>query len=537
MELAQALDAIKKSIAQGNLEEAYNQLVALLDSSEDYAELADIARVNQADLYQLKAQTLKGTISPEDARLTTNQLADKALLLIRQLETGKVFFEEEIKPTSRKALRYYIIGGIVALVSAFLVWQFWDYKKSQDTCPVFSQTAELKVMILPFKQTGTQAGGDPAFDIMDDLNDLIEQTPGLRVRALADVNEQYNIDQDYPNSAQAVEIAQGCNVQMLVWGKVNQFGRRSKDYTVDVRYRLIDAGGVRYAGDTTINRLLAVTEEANWTSDVRAISRLLYMVLANQLQVPIAANILQELGTGATARLESDTLAPPVDTSTSFVLADYYIMKNEKDSAIAQYNKVLAYFPENSTALTKRGALYFQKEDYKAAARDLGAVTSCSENTADALQKTRIKAYLESEQPEKAKKELETARENKSLDGAWLNEATSKVRDSLSALKVRRDQMERMATKTSSTKVRVSAAKANLGLGETESALMYANEALKKDPKNLEAVQIAVDAQLQRGDTAKAASTIREAERAGADVKNIHFTPIRKEPLQDRKQR
>lgn len=537
MELAQALDAIKKSITQGNLEEAYNQLVVLLDSnSEDYAELADIARVNQADLYQLKSQTLKGTISSEDARLATNQLADKALLLIRQLETGKVYFEEEIKPTSRKALRYYIIGGIVALVIAFLVWQFWDYKQSQDSCPVFSQTAELKVMILPFKQTGTETGGDPAFDIMDDLNDLIDQTPGLRVRALADVNEQYNIDQDYPNSAQAVEIARGCNVQMLVWGKVNQFGRRSKDYTVDVRYRLLDAGGVRYAGDTTINRLLKVTEEANWTSDVRAISRLLYMVLANQLQVQIAANILQELDSEAAARLEADTLAAPVDTSTSFVLADYYIMKNEKDSAIAQYNKVLTYYPDNSTALTKRGALFFQKEDYTAAARDLEAVTSCSENTANALQKTRIKAYLESAQPEKANKELESARENKTLDGAWLNETTSKVRDSLSALKTRRDQMERIASKTTDTKVKVSVAKANLGLGETESALKHAKEALKADPKNLEAVQIAVDAQLQNGDTAKAASTIKAAERAGADVKKIYFVPIRKEPLPDRKQ-
>ena len=498
------------------------------DSEESYAELANIARVNQADLFQLKAQVLKGTIAADDARLTTNQLADKALQLIRQVETGKVFFEEEIKPTSKKALRYYIIGGVVTLAAAFLVWFFWDYKKQKDSCPVFSETADLKVMILPFKQTGTESAGDPAFDIMDGLNDLIDKTPGLRVRALADVHEQYPIEQDYPNSAQAVEIARNCSVQMLVWGKVRQSGSSSQDYSLDVRYRLLDAGGVHYAGDTTINRLLAVTEEANWVSDARAVSRLLYMVLANQLQVRIAANFLNELNPAAS--LDADTLMP-VDTSTSFVLADYYIMKNEKDSAIAVYDRVLEYYPDNVTALKKRGALYFRKEDYSAAARDLEAVCKADPKSADALRKTRVKAYLKSEQPEKAKQELESARKDKSEDGAWLNEKTREVQDSTAALKARRDKMEKMANW--STTAKVGAAKANLGLGETDNALKYAKDALRKDPRNLDAVQIAVDAQLQKGDTAKASSILKEAERAGANVKKIFFTPIRKKPLQE----
>jgi tetratricopeptide (TPR) repeat protein len=533
MERAQTLDAIKKSITQGNLEEAYDQLVTLLDSSEDYAELADIARVNQADLYQLKAQTLKGTISTDDARLTSNKLADNALQLIRQVETGKVLFEEDIKPTSSKALRYYIVGGIVTLAIAMLVWQFWGNNSQEDSCPVFSDTAELKVVILPFKQTGTEMGGDPAFDIMDGLEDLIAQTPGLRVRAVADVYEKYDINQDYPNSAKAVEIAQNCNVQMLVWGKVKKFGNKSEDYILDVRYRLLDAGGVRYAGDTTLNRLLEVTEEANWTNDVRAISRLLYMVLANQLQVPIAANILEEVNPSATAGLDS---LPPVDTSTSFVLADYYIMKNEMDSAIVQYDKVLAVYPDNPTALTKRGALYYRKKDYSAAARDFGAIKVSDTKTTTALQKTRIKAYLESAQPDKAQKELDSARKTKSLDGAWLDGKTSEVQDSMEALKSRRDEMERKASRTANSKDRVGAAKANLGLGKTDNALKYANQALRSDPKNQEAIQIVVDAQLQKGDTAKAAATIKAAERAGADVKKIFFIPPKKAPLPDRKQ-
>jgi len=193
----------------------------------------------------------------------------------------------------------------------------------------------------------------------------------------------------------------------------------------------------------------------------------------------------------------------------------------------------LAYYPDNVTALTKRGALYFRYKEYAAAARDLEAASGGDAQTAGALQETRIKAYLKSAQPEKAKKELESARENKALDGAWLNKKTTEVQDSVNALKARRDEMERKAAQSRDPNVRVGAAKANLGLGETESALKYAGQALRTDPKNLEAIQITVDAQLQEGDTAKAAKTLKAAERAGVNIKKIFFTPARKEPLLD----
>ena len=534
MELSQALVAIKQQISQGDLEEGYEQLVKLLDAYAHYAELAEIARVNQADLYQLKSQTLKGTIDPDDARLATNQLTDKALQIIRQLETGKVLFPEDIKPTSSKAWRYYIAGGIVTLALAAVVW--WFLGAAEDDCPAFSKTAELKVMILPFKQTGKEKGQvEPETDIMDGLNDLIDKTSGLRERAIADVDENFDIDKDYPNSAQAVEIAQHCGAQMLVWGKVNQSG--VNDYTVDVRYRLLDAGGVRYAGDTTISRLLEVTKEASWTTDVKAITRLLYMVLANQMRVPIAADVLREMAPLTTAALSPDTVPAMVDTSTSLVLADYHIRNKNYDAAIAEYDKVLEYDPANATARTKRGALLFQKEDYSGAARDLEVVKTEDQKTANAIQKTRIQALLKSNQPEKANREVQSALRDKHMDGAWLDQAKREIQDSTRALQRRRDLLEQQVTRTHAMDARVGAAKANLGLGETAEALRYAKDALKTDPKNLEAVKVAVEAHLQSGDTVSAAKTIKTAERAGANVKAIPFEPIKKRiPLTDKQQ-
>lgn len=535
MEFVQSLAAIKQLIGQGNLEEAYNQLVLLLETTADYAELADIARVNQADLYQLKAQNLKGTIAPEDARLASNQLADKALQIVRQLETGKIMFEENIKPHSSKAWRYYVIGGMVTLAAAMVLWLVFGKNAPEDECPAFSKTAELKVMILPFKQTGKDHNGDPAIDIMDGLNDLIDQTPGLRVRAIADVNEHYDIDKDYPNSAQAMEIARHCNAQMLVWGKVKQFN--DKEYILDVRYRLLDAGGVRSAGDTTISRLLAVTEEGGWIRDVRAINRLLYMVLANQMQAPIAASILEEFHAKAAAAVSADSM-PLIDTSTSFILADRYIMNKQTEAAIAEYDKVLQYYPSNATALKKRGALLLQREDFTAAAQDLEAVTQGDQKVSGALRAALIEALLGSNQPEKAKKEVESARKDQTLDGTWLEQKSQEIQDSTVALQERRDLMERRAaTKARDLSARVGAARANLGLGETDDALRYAKDALRIDPKNIEAVQVAVEAHLQKGDTAKATQTIERAARAGATVKTIQqLQSIRTRVLPEKKE-
>lgn len=537
MELSQNLGAIKQLISQGNLEEAYTQLVKLLDAYAHYGELADIARVNQADLYQLKAQTLKGVISPDDARLASNQLADKALQLVRQLETGKTSFEEEIKPTSSKAWRYYLAGGIIALTGAILIWQLFGGKQGTPyKCPEFSETAELKVMILPFKQTGNTKEAEPEFDILDGLDKLIEKTPGLYEKAMVDVNESYDIDENYPNSAQAADIARNCDVQMVVWGKVNQ--STGKDYTVDVRYRLLDAGGVRYAGDTTISSLLTVTKEASWTRDVKAITRLLYLVLANRMQVQIAANILEEFDPVTKVSTGADSLTF-IDTSTSLVLADYYIQKNETDKAIAQYDKVLTQNPNHSLALTKRGALLLKKQEYSAAARDLEAANAASPDApTSALQKARVEAYLKSGQPEKARHEIEAVRkDDKQRDGAWLETKTREIIDSTQALKERRDNMERLAAKRpGDVNLSVSVAKANLGLGNNDKAIKYATQALKRDPDNTKAVEVAAEAHLQNGDTAKAMETIKTAERAGVNVKTIKLAPIRQLALPQKKE-
>ncbi|MBL7775921.1 MAG: tetratricopeptide repeat protein, partial [Saprospiraceae bacterium] len=153
--------------------------------------------------------------------------------------------------------------------------------------------------------------------------------------------------------------------------------------------------------------------------------------------------------------------------------------------------------------------------------------------TSTALRKARIQAMLESAQPDKARQELEAGRDAGQLDSNWVQQKAREVQDSTRTLKARRDQMERKAATTNNPTDQLVAAKANLGLGETSGALKYATQVLRNNPRNTEAVQIAVDAQIQQGDTAKAIKIINQATRSGASLKSVQLPVIQKAPLPD----
>ena len=106
-------ESVKQSIAEGRLEEALQSLVNLLESNPNAGELVQAARVNQADLYQLKAQMIKGTVSNDEARLINNQVADNALLILGRFQQGKTTLTDPVPVHEHKnAWRYFAVGGL-----------------------------------------------------------------------------------------------------------------------------------------------------------------------------------------------------------------------------------------------------------------------------------------------------------------------------------------------------------------------------------------------------------------------------------------
>ena len=270
MEIQQVTASIEKLIAQGQLEQALDQLVALLNSDPKYAELAQIAKINQGDLYQIKSQVLKNTISNDEARLANNQIADHVLQITRQLNAGQLNLEKQ--PTRSQAWRYYVAGGIVTLAGVFLIWKF-VFAGPRD-CPRYSANTNYRVLILPFRQTGENKNSDPAVEIADGLNVLISKTPNLKNIASAEVKASYT--GDYPSPQMAEEIAEQCGVQMIVWGKINQTS--DENYKLDVRYRLLNGGKVYVEGDTSVNNLLKNKDQGQLIRDLQSIYEMLYIV-------------------------------------------------------------------------------------------------------------------------------------------------------------------------------------------------------------------------------------------------------------------
>ncbi len=511
-------ESVKQSIAEGRLEEALQSLVNLLESNPNAGELVQAARVNQADLYQLKAQMIKGTVSNDEARLINNQVADNALLILGRFQQGKTTLTDPVPVHEHKnAWRYFAVGGSVTLIAAFVVWNVVVRKSNKAVCPSFGNNASLRVLILPMRQTGTLQNEEPELEIMDGLNKYIGKTPGLS--AIADVNENYDIEDNYPNPEEAAAIARQCNAQMIVWGRFNQ--NAPNNYRLDVQYKLLDAAGVRAGGDTTINRLLTVTDEGEWTHDAAAVVRLLYAVIANQANVRIASEVLDEL-----TKPDMKMSANAIDTTINLVLADAYIMKGEPEKAVVIFDQILNVYPGQKTALTKRGALLFEQKDFVGAARDLEAAAPDPKSIDPHLQEIRIEAYLKSGQTEKAGQDIETMQEKGVKDDVWINTKKEELLNvSTKLLQELKPLNELAASPKASDKTRIKAGRANLATGDNTKAIKNANNILDHNPKSSEAIALKVEALVAKGDTGLALDLLRQAQKAGVALQELELAP------------
>lgn len=522
MDASQTLPLVKQLIGEGNIEQALEQLVVLLDSDPKYSELAQAARVNQGELYQVKAQILKSTIAPEDARLTTNKVADNVLQIVARLEAGKLTLgETEAKPSRAQAWRYYIAGGIVTLAFAVIIWQI--VQKNREGCPQFSPDTKYRVMILPFKQTGDKNNFEPEFEIADGLNTLISKTP--RLVADADVNQGYDIDKNYPSFSEATEIARNCGVQMIVWGKINK--NSDTDYKLDVFYKLLDGGNVLATGDTTLSNLLKINDEGRQLSmEAVVVTKLLYIKLANQAQVPITTGLFADMK--APAETAMHTAADTSWMFTMLALAENFQNNKQDDKAIDTYNKVLEIFPENQEARQKRGALLYKQGEYAAATLDLNLAAPDVAKAGTDLLKIRSDAAIKSSNPAQAMEDLNQLRQSSKSEEPWLKEKFEEVRDTVTALNKRLDKIERKAKiKPGDAKAQLDAGKVNANLGHTDQAINFADKVLKTNPQNIAAHELKIDALLAKGDSAGVEKAIITAEKSGVNTKSIErWRPI-----------
>jgi tetratricopeptide (TPR) repeat protein len=521
MKATEIITSSKQLIGQGDIEQAIESLVAFLESDSKYAELAQVCRINQADLYQNKAQVLKGIISNDDARLVTNQVTDNVYQVLNRLEAGKTtLVDAEIanpntEPTSEVKWKYYIVGGIGALTIAVLAYLFFFKKPEKSvSCPDFGKNVTFKALIIPLKQTGDEkTAAEPEVDIMVELNKLLEKSGSNAIS-----NIKPNFTEGYPTPEQAAALAKECEAQMIVYG-------RNNGGVLDIEFKVYDEGGVYIKGDSSFNQLLVGQNQGKYTQSAVEVARYLFTIISNKVRQPIAA---VDLPTIMGLIPSNSVLADPavksngqemnkLDTAMIFAIAENQVLSKDYKSALINYKSVLEVAPSNKTALKNVGILTYKTGDFETSSRNLEAAIPDASTASPEILKLRTEAHLKNGQVDKAEKDLEVIKEKSTeKDKVWI-EATQKTLDSDKvALKEELKQAEKKSKqKPKDSKSSSGVAHINQRLGAYEEAIKYAKKVQKNQPQSVDAMTVLIDANMSKGDSVAVRNVIEQARKAG----------------------
>ena len=529
MDISSILNSIRMAVGQGELERALDEFVAFLEKDNKYDELLNTIRINQGNFRETKSQVLKGTISVSDARQANNVVTDNLLMVADMVERGDLSFSEKPTASAVKKIRwqYFAIGGLVALLGAFIYWKY--FLESNQECPKWGKGPSFNVMILPFKTLGkADAKAQPQIVLMDLLNGFSEKNA---IAADIRVNGSYDIEKTYPSPTEAVALAQNCAAQMIIWGKINQ--KADENYTIDVKYKLLDEGGVKMTGDTSITRLLSSEKEGGFSEDIERVSRFLFVVIANRLQrSDVALKIMEQSLSSMVAPAGTGTktgLVAEADTSLYSQMAYTYANAGKHEEAIEAYSKVLAANPQNWSAMKNRGIARFAAKDFEGAAIDLQAAQAVAKEpeTADILQ-IQTEANLKSNRLEEAKTSLENYQKTRGSVDKWTINQKEEYEKRLAIAEKERNKSEIAANKTpDDTKANLRAATSNLKLGDGKKATQFADRTLKKHPKNVEAWTVKIEAANHENGPEAAQKVVEEAASNGVQARDIvKFKPI-----------
>lgn len=534
MEQSRALAQIEAFIGEGDTEKALEQLLLLLGSQPELAELNQTVRIIQADYFQIKSQALRGTITADNERTAYNQIRDKLLGVVNSIKGNKTT-ADSTSVAPKQAWRYYAAGGVVALAVVFLLMNVLNGKK--EACPSFGRQIRQRVMILPFKKTDSSNQAEQEILLSTAFNELVLKDN--KQFAEADVNQAYDINKNYPNPSEAAVIGRECGVEIVVWGTTGA----TKD-VIEVRYRVVKPAALAMYRDTSripdyLYSIKDLGMEGVLKGDVQSVARMLYLVAimqegSNDMAVQ-ALNNLQPIAMNADGLTKSAAISA-IDTTTILLNAEALLqIPSKQDSALQLFNQVLAVYPENYRALRGRGLYFLKERDYTSAVHDLHIAQPDPAKVDPTTLRIRTDAYLKGGWPEMARRDLEQIKKDTSAktNKAWIKDREQKITDSIHVYEVRLEQAKSAAVKTPGKNVeaKIKIAKANIALGKPDEAVKYSESVNLTNPQNTKAIEATLEAYTQKVDLQKAQETIDKAERRGVDTKSVKYRPDAVQPL------
>ncbi len=529
MEKSSLIREVKQLIGEAELEAALDKLAAFLEKDDRYAGLGRTALHLRAEYRKTARDETRGVLSREDAKLSYNQLTDKLLSLLDDLEEGRT--GSSIAGKRKKGLPLIAAGALaVLLIGGFFGYRYFAQpsataefvEEGVKACPDFGAGKRFNILLLPFFDYRKQDLAAHHVAIGQSLIDFCRQQ---QIKASARI---YQLDPtDYPiDDARVAAIGEDCkDARLLIWGTAE--AESEDEQIVQARYRFLNLGEkfafakLQYAGDSsidTVRSISSIATEGALTAGIRQSILLLFGLIAHETQ-NFDASI---------AALEASDVQAIPDSSTQLLrgmmLADNYLAKKDSAKALTAYDEVLEMHPNYSFARNNRALLLFRKGDYEAAAEDLSVhLGNKPEDTQARI--ARSAAYLKAEQLDKAKADLEEAKKSGAKDQLIRKqeiELKEKIREQKS---IKTKAEERLRLDPDNVQALQAQAEASRKLGEYDDASEAARRILERDPGNAEAYRTLFQTYQAAGQYDKLKEAASAARRSGVAPEVLSVLP------------
>ncbi len=499
MSKEQLISTVRTQVGKGQTLEALQVLLNFLEGERKYRRLADIAHLAQAQLLETKTEARKGLISNAEADRVFNRVRQTIFDLLGDLEQNNLRPDRyEIEPDTTSKRQLWVLWSIlgVLLVGVAAALYFFVFQSNTNTiplnkpvadCPVFEPASEFHIMLLPFR---TFRGDDQgtAVSILQRLRSLakdyqLNTTPAL----FSNVEEAHQIVLP-PSREQAERIARECNSQLVVWGIDEPIGNTGQTL-INAEYS--------YTGPPDrfeFTQIMLSDDEVLDT--VQMISSIaLQGSLTTQ---PIEQIVLTFFGISAFSQKNYQAVIEELEAGkdTTFIgnlmLADSYYAQGEEDMAITKYDTVLARHPEYPLARNNRGVLLYNQKKYLEAIEDFNVKLEMSPQDTSIL-KARAKAYLKTDQLEKANRDYLKVRDLAPQNKSILERIREVELEKQSRMESVREASTNIRSNLNVTDALVQRSAALRSLGEDERAIADARAAIRNEPANPEPYAVLVE--------------------------------------------
>lgn len=533
MDKAQLISEVKELLGNAETEKALGRLTDFLRSSPEYKDLYSLALQARARFRKAQQDEIQGLASSEQTKLSYNQATRQALQVVEWLEAGNLkpdaSFTEEARPA-----RWPWAAGAVALVLLLAGgWYFWNRSQQAQpggaqtaNCQIddpFPETSQFNILLRPFQALAGEGSPKPHLTIATRLQDFVK-----RLKIDCDFGTMTDVD---PNSffsdADAEAAAKSCKANLIIWGTVEKLSS-SDSFTVQTRYKFVNKDSLVSVSKleltegseiATVDAISIIPASTTLTQSIFESIKLLFGLIAHETGDREQAIEMLE----AYQPLPEDTTANLIK---GMLLGDEYIAQGQEDRAWEAYSQLLETH-DYPLARNNRGVLNYKKGNFEEAAEDLSVFLEAKPDNAEALE-IRGSAYLNAEQLQNAREDLQKVQEMRAAPSPELNRKLEEVNEKI--------QLEEQNKASADAAVRANPnnlaawnqkAVSSLKLGNYQEAVRAGEAILSRDRDNVGAFVQIIKAHRSAGDTAQVEKTIQRAEAAGISRRQLdRLTPF-----------